>query len=215
MEKDLGKYRMSYQKNELSIDSMSENPMEIFKDWFAEAELHGGNIEPNAMTLATVDENGMPRSRVVLLKKFTGEGFVFYTNYKSNKGQAIEKNPMVCLSFYWHKLERQIIIQGKASKLPKNISDKYFESRPDGSKLGAWASEQSMVVTSREYLEGELKKYEEKFKDAEIPRPLHWGGYLVLPEVIEFWQGRPNRLHDRIKYTLQKDFDWKIERLAP
>ncbi len=215
MEKDLSNYRKIYKKKELSKKEVPENPIELFQKWFYEVEEFGGNIEPNAMTIATIDRDGTPKSRVVLLKKFTWEGFIFYTNYNSDKGKSIEQNPNVCLSFFWNNLERQVIIKGKAAKIAANLSDGYFESRPDGSKLGAWASNQSEVVPSRKFLDNRLASFEERFKNKEIPRPQHWGGYIVKPKSIEFWQGRPNRMHDRIKYTLQEDFNWKIERLAP
>lgn len=215
MEKDLGNYRKVYQKKELSINEISDNPMEVFQNWFYEVEEFGGNIEPNAMTISTIGLDGVPKNRVVLLKKYTWEGFIFYTNYNSDKGKAIENNPKVCLSFFWNNIERQVIIQGEAEKISENLSDGYFESRPDGSKLGAWASDQSQPVKSRAFLDDRLKNFEEKFKGQEIPRPPHWGGYIVKPQTIEFWQGRPNRMHDRIKFTLQENFDWKIERLAP
>ncbi len=215
MEKDLSNYRKVYQKKELSKKEVPENPMELFQKWFYEVEEFGGAVESNAMTIATVDKNGTPQNRVVLLKKYTWEGFIFYTNYNSTKGESITKNPNVCLSFFWNNIERQIIIKGKAEKISENLSDGYFESRPDGSKLGAWASNQSEVVPSRAFLDNRLASFEDKFKDKEITRPKNWGGYIVKPTSIEFWQGRPNRMHDRIKYTLQKDFNWKIERLAP
>ena len=215
MENDLGNYRKVYEKSELSIKEVPENPIELFQKWFYEAEEFGGDIEANAMTISTVGLDGFPKNRVVLLKKYTWEGFIFYTNYDSEKGKAIEANPNVCLSFFWHKLERQIIIKGTAEKIAPNLSDGYFESRPDGSKLGAWASKQSSVVPSREHLDNELKAYEEKFEGQEIPRPEHWGGYIVRPISLEFWQGRPNRMHDRIRYELQENFDFKIDRLAP
>ncbi|WP_111709481.1 pyridoxamine 5'-phosphate oxidase [Lutibacter citreus] len=215
METDLSNYRRNYQKIELSMNDILENPMELFQKWFFEVDQFGGDIESNAMTISTVGLDGFPKSRVVLLKKYTWEGFIFYTNYNSEKGKAIENNPNVCLSFFWNNVERQIIIKGTAEKISENLSDGYFESRPDGSKLGAWASEQSEPVPSRNYLDDRLKKYEEKFKNKEIIRPKHWGGYIVKPISIEFWQGRPNRMHDRIRYTLQEDFNWKIERLAP
>ncbi|MBT8317431.1 MAG: pyridoxamine 5'-phosphate oxidase [Lutibacter sp.] len=212
---DLSNYRKVYKKSELSKNEVPENPMELFQKWFFEVEEFGGDIEANAMTISTIDSNSIPQNRVVLLKKYTWEGFIFYTNYDSNKGKAIAKNPNVCLSFFWHNIERQVIIKGSAEKISENLSDGYFESRPDGSKLGAWASNQSEVVPSREFLDNRLANYEEKFKDQEIPRPKNWGGYIVKPMSIEFWQGRPNRMHDRIKYTLQENYDWKIERLAP
>ena len=191
MQKDLSDYRKSYEKSALMEDSISDNPLQLFQTWFYEVEKSDSVDEPNAMTVSTVGLDGFPKSRVVLLKKYTYEGFIFYTNYNSEKGLAIANNPKICISFFWPNLERQIIIKGSAEKLAKNLSDGYFESRPIGSKLG--------------------KEYSGK----EIERPEHWGGYLVRPVSIEFWQGRPNRLHDRIRYTLTDDFDWKMERLAP
>lgn len=215
MNKDLGNYRRDYDKTELSKKNVSENPIEFFQKWFYEAEEYASIVDVTAMTIATIGTDGFPKNRVVLLKKYTWEGFIFYTNYNSEKGKSIAKNPNVCLSFFWPSIERQIIIKGVAEKLPENLSDGYFESRPDGSKLGAWASDQSEVVPSRTYLDDKLSSFEKKYNNLEIPRPKHWGGYIVKPTSIEFWQGRPNRMHDRIRYTLQKDFNWKIERLAP
>lgn len=215
MENDLSNYRKVYQKSELSKTKVSENPIELFQKWFFEVEEFGGDVEANAMTISTIGKDGFPKSRVVLLKKYTWEGFIFYTNYNSEKGKSIDENPNVCISFFWHNIERQVIIKGKAEKISENLSDGYFESRPDGSKLGAWASDQSDVVESREYLDNRLAEFEEKFKNKEITRPENWGGYIVKPQSIEFWQGRPNRMHDRLRYTLQEDYDWKIERLAP
>ena len=215
MEKDLSNYRKVYLKKELLKTEVPKNPIELFQQWFHEIEASQGIDEPNAMTLSTIGTDGFPKSRVVLLKKFTEEGFIFYTNYLSEKGKAIAAHPEVCLSFFWQNSEQQIIIKGTAEKIAKNLSDGYFESRPNGSKLGAWASPQSDVVPSRESLEQQLKTLEEKFKNQEIPRPKHWGGYLVKPVSIEFWQGRANRMHDRIRYTAQKDYSWKIDRLAP
>lgn len=214
MEKDLSNYRKTYQKSELSEKIISDNPMELFQKWFFEAE-EAGTEEANAMNISTIGNDNFPKNRVVLLKKYTWEGFIFYTNYNSEKGKAIADNPNVCLSFFWHGLERQIIIKGVAEKIAENMSDGYFESRPGGSKLGAWASNQSEVVNSREELDNNLKHFEQQFKGGEIPRPENWGGYIVKPISIEFWQGRPNRMHDRIRYTLQENFDWNIERLAP
>jgi len=215
MNKDLSDYRKSYKKKELLEVNCPENPIELFQEWFLNADQTDTVDESNAMTLSTIGTDGFPKSRVVLLKKFTWEGFIFYTNYSSEKGKAIASNKNVCLSFFWPSLEQQIIIKGKAEKIAENLSDGYFESRPDGSKLGAWASNQSSVVSSREELDQNLKSFENKYKNQEIPRPNHWGGFIVKPESIEFWQGRPNRMHDRIRYTLQKDFNWKMERLAP
>ncbi len=215
MQKDLGDYRKSYEKSALMEDAISHNPMEVFQKWFYETEASEGIEEPNAMTVSTIGLDGFPKSRVVLLKKFTYEGFIFYTNYESEKGKAIAMNPNVCISFFWPTMERQVIVKGKAEKIAENLSDGYFESRPDGSKLGAIVSEQSSVIPSRESLEKKLKKLEKKYEGKEIERPDYWGGYIVKPESIEFWQGRPNRLHDRIRFTLQEDFDWKMERLSP
>ncbi|WP_299006865.1 pyridoxamine 5'-phosphate oxidase [uncultured Tenacibaculum sp.] len=215
MAHDLSDYRKSYEKKELLESNCPENPIELFRDWFFVADESELVDEANAMTIASIGLDGFPKSRVVLLKKYTWEGFIFYTNYNSEKGRAILNNNHVCLSFFWSGLEQQIIIKGKAEKLAENLSDGYFESRPDGSKLGAWASNQSEVVTSRNELDNNLASFEKKFENQEIPRPKHWGGFLVKPVSIEFWQGRPNRMHDRIRYTLQKDFSWKLERLAP
>lgn len=215
MAKDLSDYRKSYEKEELLEQNCPENPMELFRNWFLKADESETVEETNAVTVSTIGKDGYPKSRVVLLKKFTWEGFIFYTNYTSEKGLAIADNNHVCMSFFWPALEQQIIIKGKAEKVSENISDGYFESRPDGSKLGAWASDQSNVVSSREELEESLKTYQQEFKGKEIPRPKHWGGFIVKPVSIEFWQGRPDRLHDRILYTLLEDFSWKLERLAP
>lgn len=215
MHRDLGNNRKSYNKSALTEQAISDNPMELFQKWYYEVEAADGLDETNAMSVSTLGLDGYPKSRMVLLKKYTFEGFIFYSNYQSEKGKAIEADPRVCLSFFWSNLERQIIIKGKAEKIAQNLSDGYFESRPEGSKLGAIVSDQSSVIESREVLENELKKLEEKYKGKEIERPEYWGGYLVRPVSIEFWQGRDNRLHDRIRYSLQADYDWKIERLAP
>jgi len=215
MEKDLGNYRKSYEKSALTEDAISDNPMELFQKWFYEVEASNTVDETNTMAIATIGLDGYPKTRVVLLKRYTYEGFIFYTNYESEKGKSIDVNPHVCLSFFWHSMERQIIIKGTAEKIAENLSDGYFESRPEGSKLGAIVSDQSEVIASRAVLEDKLKALGKEYEGKEIPRPNYWGGYLVRPVSIEFWQGRPNRLHDRIRYTLQEDFDWKIERLAP
>ena len=212
---DLSNYRKSYDKSELLENTIPEDPINLFNRWFHEVEDFGGVDEVNAMTVATIGLDGFPKSRVVLLKKYTFEGFIFYTNYNSEKGKAILQNPNVCLSFFWPTVERQIIIKGKAEKTADNISDNYFASRPDGSKLGALVSPQSEIIPNRELLETNLIALEKEWEGKEIERPSHWGGFLVRPVEVEFWQGRPNRLHDRIRYQLQDDFDWKIDRLAP
>ena len=214
-EKDLSDYRKVYEKSELLETNVPDNPIQLFQTWFYEVEKSGGVDEANAMTITTIGLDGFPKNRVVLLKKYTEEGFIFYTNYNSEKGKAIAANPNVCISFFWPNIERQVIVKGKAEKISKNLSDGYFESRPRGSQLGAIASDQSAVVSSREELESALKALEAEYENKEIVRPDYWGGYIIKPISIEFWQGRPNRLHDRIRYTLQKDYNWKIERLNP
>jgi pyridoxamine 5'-phosphate oxidase len=212
---DLSDYRKSYDKSELLETAVPEDPVNLFNRWFHEVEDFGGSEEVNAMTVSTIGLDGFPRSRVVLLKKYDEAGFIFYTNYNSDKGKAIEKNSKVCLSFFWPAMERQVIIKGIAKKVPEVVSDSYFDSRPDGSKLGAIVSNQSEVVPSRLFLEDNLKQIEEEYEGKLIKRPAHWGGYLVSPIEVEFWQGRPNRLHDRIRYVSQHDCSWKTERLSP
>lgn len=214
MNSDLSNYRKSYEKGELLESNVPENPLELFRKWFHEVDSFFSG-ETNAMTLSTLGLDGFPKSRIVLLKKYTYEGFIFYTNYDSEKGRAILNNPNVCLSFFWQSAERQVIIKGKAEKIAENLSDGYFESRPRGSQLGALVSNQSQVVTSREAMEAKLKSLESEYEGKEIPRPKNWGGFIVKPVEIEFWQGRPNRLHDRLRYTLQDDYNWSICRLSP
>jgi pyridoxamine 5'-phosphate oxidase len=215
MEKDLSNYRKSYDKKELLESNIDDNPMQLFQTWFHEVDSNYDESETNAMTISTIGLDGFPKSRVVLLKKYTYEGFIFYTNYESEKGKAIMDNPNVCLSFFWHQSERQVIIKGKAEKIPENMSDGYFESRPRGSQLGAIVSNQSEVVENREVLENSLKALEKKYEGQEIPRPDYWGGFIVKPVEIEFWQGRANRLHDRIRFKLDSEFNWQIARLSP
>ncbi|MGQ1943706.1 pyridoxamine 5'-phosphate oxidase [Ornithobacterium rhinotracheale] len=214
MEQDLSNYRKSYEKFQLIETEVSDNPMELFRDWFYVADNEEKISEANAMSVATMGLDGFPKTRVVLLKKFTHEGFIFYTNYDSEKGKAIAANNKICLSFFWPVLERQIIIKGEAEKLPENLSDGYFESRPKQSQISAIVSPQSSVVPNRDFLENKVREIEIQYQD-DLHRPENWGGYLVRPVSMEFWQGRANRLHDRLRYTLQEDFDWKIERLAP
>lgn len=213
--KDLSNYRKSYEKSELLETNIPEDPINLFNRWFHETEDFSNIEEVNAMTVSTIGLDGFPKSRVVLLKKFNEEGFIFYTNYNSEKGKAILNNPNVCLSFFWHSMERQIIIKGVTEKTSATISDNYFASRPDGSKLGAIVSLQSEVIPSRDFLDNKLKELEKQFEGKEIPRPENWGGFLVRPIEVEFWQGRANRLHDRIRYKLEDDYNWKIDRLSP
>lgn len=213
--KDLSDYRISYEQDALLENNIPETPVDLFHHWFSLADANKEIMEANAMTIATIGLDGFPKTRVVLLKKYNEEGFIFYTNYNSEKGKAIENNPKVSLSFFWHVLEKQVIIKGTATKVSNEISDNYFYSRPKGSQLGAIVSEQSSVIENREVLENALKTLEKESETQEIKRPENWGGYLVVPHQIEFWQGRPNRLHDRIRYTLQEDSSWKMERLAP
>ena len=213
MEKDLSDYRRVYKQNELLESNIPDHPIQLFQTWFYEIEKFDSH-EANAMTLSTVGKDNFPRGRVVLLKKYSHEGFMFFTNYDSEKGRDIAENSNVCLSFFWPVMERQVIIKGVAERVDKNISENYFHSRPNGSKLGAIISSQSSVIVDRNVLENGLKELEEKFKNKDIPMPENWGGYIVKPISVEFWQGRPNRLHDRIRYTID-GFDWKIERLAP
>jgi len=214
MVEDLSDYRKSYEKNELTIAQSDQDPFKQFKKWFEEVEEVSGVEEVNAMTVSTIGLDGFPKNRVVLLKSYDEEGFVFYTNYESEKGKAIAANPDVCLSFFWPNLERQVIIKGKAEKVSKETSKTYFNSRPEGSRLGAWVSPQSDVIKDREFLEDRLKNFENEFSEKEIPKPDHWGGYKIIPVEFEFWQGRPNRLHDRLRYT-PGGIHWKLERLAP
>lgn len=214
MEKDLAYHRKTYKKSELRADILTDNPMELFKAWFEEVEEIDKDSENNAMTLSSIDVSGFPHNRIVLLKKFNDQGFVYFTNYSSEKGKSIEGNSKVSLSFFWPSVERQVIVRGNAEKLSDEASDEYFNTRPRGSQIGAWVSHQSQPIENREVLENRQKELEEKFKDVSIPRPEFWGGYLIKPTAIEFWQGRPNRLHDRFLYVLEGG-DWKVERLAP
>ena len=215
MDKDLSNYRKSYEKSALLKTNVPENPLELFQKWFYEVDNSESIDEANAMTLSTVGKDGYPKNRVVLIKRYTYEGFIFYTNYLSEKGLAIEENSNVCISFFWHQAERQIIIKGSAEKIAENLSDGYFETRPKGSQLSTLVSHQSSIIENRSYLDNKLKELEDEFEGREVPRPNYWGGYLVRPIEIEFWQGRANRLHDRIRYQLQKDYNWKIDRLSP
>ncbi|PWU02511.1 MAG: pyridoxamine 5'-phosphate oxidase [Bacteroidetes bacterium] len=214
MSTSIGDIRKDYKKASLSESDVDSDPIKQFQSWWSEA-LSSQIEEVNAMTLATSSLDGVPSARIVLLKGFDERGFTFFTNYNSYKGQQLVENPRACLVFFWKELERQVRITGLVSKVSGEESDAYFKERPQGSRLGAWASPQSEVILNREWLEKTEKDFEIKYKGKEIPRPPHWGGYIVRPVTIEFWQGRANRLHDRIQYTLQEDGIWLIERLAP
>lgn len=208
-------YRQSYEKSSLEEKDLSSDPISQFQKWIKEAEASEQILEVNAMTLTTVETTGYPRARVVLLKQVDAKGFQFYTNYNSAKGKAIEKNNKVSLSFFWPELERQIIILGTAEKLSEEDSTSYFHSRPRGSQLGAIVSPQSELIPDRNYLVDRLHELTETYKEIEeIPKPKHWGGYNVKPISVEFWQGRPNRLHDRVIYFKEVDI-WSKQRLAP
>lgn len=204
--------RQDYKSAELHEADVVNNPIQQFEKWFSDA-MEAQIYEPNVMTLATADKSGKPNARIVLLKGFDKNGFSFYTNYLSQKGKELKKNPYACLVFFWAELERQVRIEGIIEKLDKETSEAYFHTRPQGSQIGAIASPQSQVIV-REYLEQRVIDLTQEFEGKIIPKPAHWGGYLVKPTAIEFWQGRSSRLHDRIKYTLM-DKKWKIERLAP
>lgn len=208
----LADLRKSYMKGSLSEEDVKANPIDQFHIWFDQAQ-HAELPEPNAMTVASVDANGKPSARVVLIKEVTQDGFVFFTNYESRKGRALTANPHAALLFFWPELERQIRIEGSVTKLSAEESDAYFHSRPLDSRIGAWASPQSQVITSRTQLVTKAAEYALKFA-LNPPRPPHWGGFRVKHEVLEFWQGRPSRLHDRIQYVLENG-QWKIQRLAP
>ena len=214
MKQDLSDKRKDYSKNYIDFSSIPDNPIKLFSNWFSEVSESKLIDEPYAMNLANLDEDGFPRSRVVLLKEFNSDGFVFYTNYESQKGKALETNPNVCLSFFWDKLEQQVIIRGRAEKIAPIQSDAYFHRRPLDSQVGALVSAQSRVIAFDKNLESEVEKKMSELKGQEVPRPDYWGGYLVRPVEIEFWQGRPSRLHDRLCYRLEGD-EWKKVRLAP
>lgn len=214
MDKNLADLRKDYTLQDLNETDVAPNPFIQFQKWFDEA-LTAQLLEPNAMTVATATTDGKPSARMVLLKDFDERGFVFFTNYNSHKGQELAENPQAALVFWWAELERQVRICGRVEKVSENDSDRYFQSRPFNSRLGAWASNQSEVIEGRIILEQRLQELKAKYKNQDIPRPPHWGGLRVIPTEIEFWQGRSSRLHDRILYTRLDDGDWKIQRLSP
>jgi pyridoxamine 5'-phosphate oxidase len=206
--------RKVYQLASLLEDQVEENPLKQFETWWLQA-IESQIDEPNAMTLATSTLTGKPSARTVLLKGINEKGFLFFTNYSSRKGKEIEENPSVSLLFFWKELERQVRIEGKVQKISEVESDVYFHQRPVESRIGAWCSPQSQVIEGRKILEQNIEKYNSLFGDQNIPRPDFWGGYIVIPERMEFWQGRPGRLHDRLVYTSDETNLWKIQRLAP
>ncbi|WP_420318538.1 pyridoxamine 5'-phosphate oxidase [Ekhidna sp.] len=213
MREDIASIRKEYIQAKLDEESILKNPYEQFEKWFQEA-LDSEIIEPTAMVLSTSNSNGQPYQRTVLLKTFNEDGFVFYTNYESRKANQIDSNPHVSILFPWYTLERQVAITGKVEKVSTKQSLKYFLSRPKGSQLGAWVSNQSEVISSRSILEAKLEQMKKKFKEGKIPLPDHWGGYRIIPDSFEFWQGRKNRLHDRF-YFQQGGENWDVSRLAP
>jgi pyridoxamine 5'-phosphate oxidase len=210
----VGDLRQSYDRGFLLEQDVNPNPILQFQAWLQDA-VAAQMLEPNAMTLATVNAEGLPSARIVLLKDFDERGFVFYTNFQSRKGQELNQTPAAALVFWWDKLERQVRIEGNITKVSEAEADEYFQSRPKGSQLGAWVSHQSQVIAGREDLEHRLKALEQEYEDRPIPRPAHWGGYRLAPSTFEFWQGRPNRLHDRLCYRQKNFTGWTIERLSP
>jgi pyridoxamine 5'-phosphate oxidase len=214
MDTSVADLRKDYTLQGLSEADAEPNPFKQFQIWFDQA-LAAQLPEPNAMTLATATPDGKPSARMVLLKNFDQRSFVFYTNYKSHKGQELADNPQAALVFWWAELERQVRIEGRVEKVSDHESDEYFHSRPLNSRLGAWVSEQSQVIKSREVLELRLQELKTEYENQDVPRPPHWGGFRVIPTIIEFWQGRPSRLHDRLNYCRLDDGSWYIERLSP
>lgn len=212
--KDIADIRKDYKLKSLLENDVDKDPLKQFQKWWKES-IDADIAEPNAMTLATCDEHGKPSARIVLLKDLHQDGFVFFTNYESRKGKQIEMNPSVALVFLWKELERQVRIEGSVKKISAQESDEYFASRPSKSRIGAWSSPQSQVIDDREILEKNVVYYTDKFGEENIPRPDNWGGYIVQPQLVEFWQGRRSRLHDRLQYTIDKNNKWTIERLAP
>lgn len=214
LQHDIASIRINYSRQALTEDSVSQDPLDQFKVWLNEA-IVSQVLEPTAFVLSTVSDDCRPSARVVLLKEVSSEGFVFFTNYESRKGKDLEQHPFASLTFFWAELERQVRIEGSIVKVPEEVSDAYFHSRPRGSQIGAWASPQSKEISSRAELEVADKKFNEEFANlTSVPRPAHWGGYVLRAELIEFWQGRPNRLHDRIVFELEGD-NWTRKRLAP
>ncbi|BAY85686.1 pyridoxal 5'-phosphate synthase [Calothrix parasitica NIES-267] len=214
MDKTIADLRQDYTLQGLRETDVNSNPFLQFKEWFDQA-LNADILEPNAMMVATTTTQGKPSARMVLLKDFDERGFVFYTNYNSQKAQELAENPQAALVFWWAELQRQVRICGWVEKVSNEESDKYFYSRPFSSRLGAWASNQSEIIENREVLEQQLEELQQQYYNKDVPRPPHWGGIRVIPAEIEFWQGRSSRLHDRLVYRKVEDGSWKIERLSP
>ena len=214
IDKSIADLRKDYTLKDLNENEIDKNPFIQFKIWFNQS-VAAQLPEPNAMTLATCTPDGKPSARMVLLKDIDEQGFVLFTNYQSQKGQEISVNPQAALVFWWAELERQVRIVGTVEKISSAQSDSYFEVRPPFSRLGAWASNQSEVIANRDVLEAQLIEFQRQYENQEVPRPPHWGGFRVIPQEIEFWQGRSSRLHDRLRYTLVDNGNWKIERLSP
>jgi pyridoxamine 5'-phosphate oxidase len=214
MQHDIGAIRKNYSRKKLKEEKAASDPIKQFAKWWKQA-VSSDIEEVNAMTLATASADGVPSARIVLLKDFSEKGFSFFTNYNSFKGRQLAENPKACLVFFWKELERQVRITGLIEKLSAEASDAYFNSRPEESRIGAIASPQSQVIENREWLDGHYKQMKKNLSGNAIQRPEHWGGYLVKPVIIEFWQGRPGRLHDRLQYTMDGNGAWRIERLAP
>ncbi len=214
MSRRIADIRRDYSRKKLLEKKAAADPVKQFAKWWKQA-LSAEIVEPNAMTLATASSDGIPSARIVLLKGFSEKGFVFFTNYESYKGKQLSENPKACLVFFWMELERQVRITGLVEKIDPTTSDEYFHSRPEESQLGALASPQSRIIESREWLDEEYKRIRKELKGTTILKPVYWGGYIVKPVIMEFWQGRPGRLHDRLQYSLGENGNWKIERLAP
>lgn len=214
LDRSIADIRKDYAARELLESSAAPAPVAQFRSWWEEA-VHSRIDEVNAMTLATASPDGMPAARIVLLKGFDEDGFVFYTNYQSFKGMQLAENPRACLVFFWKELERQVRITGLVEKVAPAESDAYFQTRPEGSRIGAWTSPQSLVIPGRDWLEEAYAEQAGLMEGTDIERPEFWGGYRVRPIIVEFWQGRPSRLHDRLQYTLEDNGQWKRERLAP
>jgi pyridoxamine 5'-phosphate oxidase len=212
--RDIASWRTEYEDHGLTEDDLGGDPVAAFVDWLEAAQVAGLH-EPNAMVVSTADPAGAPSSRMVLLKAVDHRGFVWYTNFASRKGVELRSNPQCALLFPWHPLERQVRVEGRATVVEEDEADEYFASRPRGSQLGAWASPQSEVVPSRAYLNDRYAQVTDRFDGLSVPRPPHWGGYLVRPHRIEFWQGRPGRMHDRVRFDRADETTWIIERLAP